>query len=169
MEVLTTQTKNNNVSNVDRRAIYNLILDKSVEGRLIPRALKIVASQFLVSIGTIQRIWKQGKIVVYIHIDVSHKRTKNCGSKRIEVDYDWICEIPVRQRTTVRSLPYATKVSKSTLHRSLKLESYGDIQMLLSLFLKEENKKIDCNFVYHSSSLPPDSTFLGTNNTIHID
>ena len=172
METSITRIKKNDLSNVDRRAIYNVLLDgKNVEGRLKPGVLKTVASQFLVSTRTIQRIWKQGKNSG-VHADVSHKRTKNCGRKRIEVDYDRIREIPLRQRTTVRSLSYAVKVSKSTLHRSLKSGVLRRHSNAIKPFLKEENKKDRLRFclsMLDSSSLPHDPIFLGMYNTIHID
>ena len=47
------------LSNDERRVICESLLLKSVDGKLKQGVTKIVASQFSVSMRTIQRIWKQ--------------------------------------------------------------------------------------------------------------
>ena len=47
------------LSNDERRAIYESLLLKNVDGKLKQGVTKMVASQFSVSMLTIQRIWKQ--------------------------------------------------------------------------------------------------------------
>ena len=80
------------LSNDERRAIYESLLLKSVDGKLKQGVTKMVASQFSVSMRTIQRTWKQSKSNG-IHVDVSHKRTGNCGCKRVQIDLTEIPEI----------------------------------------------------------------------------
>ena len=107
------------LSNDKRRAIYKSLLLKSVDGKLKQGVTKMVASQFLVSMRTIQRIWKQSKSND-IHVDVSHKRTRNYGRKRVQIDLTQIPEIPLRQRTTLASLACSMNTNKVTLFRLLK-------------------------------------------------
>jgi len=61
--------------------MYHELLRKSVDGKLPREVTKAVASSFSVSMRTVQRIWKRAK-ESEAH-DVSHRKTKNYGGKRI--------------------------------------------------------------------------------------
>jgi len=87
------------LSNEERTSIYHELLQKSVDGKLRKYATKEVALASSVSLKTIQRIWKRGK-ESETH-DVSHRKTKNCGRKRITIDEEKIREVPLRQRTSI--------------------------------------------------------------------
>jgi hypothetical protein len=56
--------------------------------------VELVESQFSVSRCIVQRIWRQGKISG-THVNVSHKRFKKFGRKKIELDLNKICELPL--------------------------------------------------------------------------
>jgi len=63
------------LSNEIRRAIYESLLEKSTKGRLKKGVTKSVATQFSVSMRTVQRIWKRGKESGAC-ADVSHRMKK---------------------------------------------------------------------------------------------
>lgn len=113
-------TGKKNLCNVDRMAVYNALLGKSIEGKLMRGALESVGSKFSVSRSTVQRIWRQGKNSG-VHVNVSHKKAKICGREKIELDLNKIRELPLRQRTTIQSIACALNIGKSTLHRYLRL------------------------------------------------
>ncbi|KAK4727991.1 hypothetical protein R3W88_032908 [Solanum pinnatisectum] len=111
---MTTKLLNND----ERRALYEMLLRKSINGKLKKTDQRVVASQFLVSLLTVQRIWEQSGHGLYD--DVSHHKTKNCVRKRIEMDYNLFREIPLHKRMNLRSLAWSMNMTKSTLARRLK-------------------------------------------------
>jgi hypothetical protein len=159
-----------NLLNENRMAIFNVVLGRSFEGRLIKGTLDMVGSHFGVSRSTIQRIWKRGK-ESGVHVNVSHKR-KNCGRRKTQIDFDGIRDIPLHKRTSVRSTSYALNVSKSTLHRALKSGVIRRHSNAIKPYLKEENKRARLQFclsMLDPTSLPHDPTFVGMYNMVHID
>lgn len=83
-------------------AIYRVLLEKSVDGKLKKNTTKEVQEMFNIkNVRTIQRIWKIHKRTpTSIDVDVSSRRKKNCGHKRIEVDLRRVREIELPQQTT---------------------------------------------------------------------
>ena len=53
-------------------------------------------------------------------VDVSSKKMRNVGRKRIQLDHVKVYEVPLRCCTNIRSLAKALNVPKSTLHRCVK-------------------------------------------------
>jgi hypothetical protein len=67
-----------------RRAVYAMLLEGAVDGRL-PAGLSLQVSLAMnVSLRCVQRIWTQGHRGGCIHA-VRSKKAKNCGRKRIEL------------------------------------------------------------------------------------
>lgn len=132
--------KNRNLSNDERRAIYDMLLQKSVDGKLKKGTIQLVASFFSIGIRTIQRIWKQAA-TNDAYVDVSHRRTKNCGHKRIHVDLDRLRDIPLHQRTTICSLSHSMNMKKSTLFRRLQEGEIRRHSNAIKPFLKEDNMR----------------------------
>lgn len=161
------------MTNNERQAIYIALLQRSVDGKLKRDTTKIVASIFGVSIRTIQRIWKQSKNNSNNGvIDVSHRRTKNCGRKRVQLDFQRIQEIPLSRRTTLDSLSCALNVGKTTLFRNLKLGNIRRHSNAIKPFLKEENKRTRLQFcisMLERNTLAHDPTFVDMYNVVHID
>jgi hypothetical protein len=171
LEAPTSIRPKKNLSNEIRRAIYESLLEKSTEGRLKRGVTKSVATQFSVSIRTVQRIWKRGKESGAC-ADVSHRMTKNCGRKRIELDLDRIREVPFSRRTTVRDLAFALNTSKDTIHRLLKLGVIRRHSNPIKPALTEDNKRARLRFcisMLDSASLPRDPIFSGMYNIVYID
>ena len=158
------------MSNEERRAIYHILLQKSVDGKISKGVTNMVASSFSVSIRTIQRIWKQSKESGTC--DVSHKKTINCGRKRVQIDHAQFREIPLSQRTTLRSLSYALNTNASSLCRLLKSGIIRRHSNAIKPLLKEENRRSRLQFclsMLEDDSIPHDPAFKNMYNIIHID
>ncbi|WOH00507.1 hypothetical protein DCAR_0519872 [Daucus carota subsp. sativus] len=92
--------------------------------------------------------------------DVSHSKTKNCGRKRIVVDWDKFEILSLTQRKTLCDA--ATGFSTSLLSSNLKQRPS----------LMEDNKKVRLKFclsMLDKNSLPHESKFMNMNNIVHID
>lgn len=79
-----------------------MLLHSSRGGKLEPGIVKWMASLYSVSIHVIYRIWNQVKETG----DACHKRTQNCGRKRVQVDIATVREVPLSKRQTIRSLAH---------------------------------------------------------------
>ncbi|KAL7141990.1 hypothetical protein ABFS83_08G092000 [Erythranthe nasuta] len=163
--------KKKNLTNNERQAVYTMLQQKSNNGRLGKEVTRLVASQFSVSMRTIQRIWKQtdyGRA----HANVHHRKTKNCGRKIVEIDFERIRGIPLHRRTTIRSLACSLQTKKSTLFRRFKSGEIRRHSNAIKPFLKEENKKLRLQFcisMLERDSIPHDPRFIGMYNFVHID
>ena len=92
----TTVRKKKFLSNEQRWAIYTTLLEKNVNRKLKRTTTNEVATLFSVSLLTIQRIWKRAKDTPHgTNVNVSHKKTKNCGSKRVQVDLNKFIDVPL--------------------------------------------------------------------------
>jgi hypothetical protein len=137
-------------------------------GRLKKGTYKSVASLYSVSISAIKRIWMRFKETG----DVSHKKTKNCGRKRVQIDRDQFRRIPFSKRSTLRDLESELKVSKSSLHRSQKHGTIRRHSNSIKPFIKEENKIVRLKFILsmlENGTIPHDPTFKTMHNIVYID
>ena len=99
-----------------------------------------MASSFSVSKRTIQRIWKRAK-ESETHV-VSHRKTKNCGHKRIEIDPNQIREVPLRKRRTIQSLAWVLNTNPTSVFRLLKKRIIRRHSNSIKPSLKEETKDL---------------------------
>ncbi|OMP08373.1 hypothetical protein COLO4_06538 [Corchorus olitorius] len=106
------------LSNNECMVIYETLLEKSIDRKLKKGMTATVASLYSVFIHTDQRIWKQSGYGE--HGDVSHKRTKNCGQKRVELGLALFKDIPLRKRTSLAALACAINMRRTTLFRIFK-------------------------------------------------
>ena len=104
---------------------------------------------------------------------MSQKKTKkNCGCKRIQIDYAHFCKIPLSKRITFQSLAYALNTNKTSLGRLLKLEFIWCHSNAMKLTLKEENKVSQlqfCLLMLKGCRIPCELIFISMHNIIHID
>ena len=162
------------LSNEQRHAVYVALRAKSVNGKISRTATETVASVLGVSKRVIQRIWKQAKDTSNNGgtLDVSHRRIKNCGRKKVTIDMQQFSRIPLAKRTTLRSMSYATKISKTTLQRRKEDGTLKRHSNPIKPVLKEENKRERLQFcvsMLEKESIPHDPQFINMNNIIHID
>jgi hypothetical protein len=104
--------------------------------------------------------------------DVSHKKTKNCGRKRVQIDRDQFRRIPFSKRSNLRDLESQLKVSKSSLHRSQKRGTIRRHSNSIKPFIKEENKIVRLKFILsmlENGTIPHDPTFKTMHNIVYID
>lgn len=153
------------LSNEERTAIYHQLLQKNVDGKLRRGITNVMASSFSVSRRTIQCIWKRAK-ESEIH-DVSHRKTKNCGRKRIQIDPNQISQIPLRQRTNIWSLYFAMKTNPTSVFRLLKSGVIRRHSNVINPPLKEENKRVRLEFCLSMlEGIPHDPMFKSMHNII---
>lgn len=132
---MSLRSSKKNMNMKEGRVLYDLLIQKSVNGKLEKGVIKEVASQCFVSTKTMGRFWKKIK-ENDMHDDViSHKRMETCDRKRVQIDLAKLCDIPLNQRTNLRTLSFAMNVDKSTLSRHLKVgnirrEIFEGTQML---------------------------------------
>ncbi|KAI5387909.1 uncharacterized protein LOC127103324 [Lathyrus oleraceus] len=156
------------LSNEERMYIYHELLQKSVDGKLRKGATNEVASSNSVPLRTVQRIWKRAKESETR--DVSHRKTKNCGRKRISIDENQIRELPFSQRTNIRSLAFALKTNPTSVSRLIKSGAIRRNSNAIKPLLKEENKISRLEFCLSMlEGTPHDPMFKSMHNIIHID
>uniref|UniRef100_A0A0A9C9N9 Uncharacterized protein n=1 Tax=Arundo donax TaxID=35708 RepID=A0A0A9C9N9_ARUDO len=70
----------------------------------------------------VQAIWRTATNYVQegLPVDVSCKRAKQSGCKKVDIDWSLVATIPLNKRTTIRSLAKELHVKKSTLHKLFK-------------------------------------------------
>lgn len=161
------------LTNIQRQAIYLSLLEKSNNGKLKKDTTKSVALLFSVSMTTVQRIWRRAKESSNKEeVDVSHRRTKNCGRKKLQMDVERFKNIPLSRRTSLRSVACAMDVSKSTLIRWKKRGEIKRHTNPLKPILKDENKRARLQFcmtMLDKETLPHDPSFINMYNVVHID
>jgi hypothetical protein len=83
-ETQPLQKKRSFLDNTQRRIIYEILINSSCEGKLNCGIVKKVAFAYSVSTDVIYQIWRQ----INETGDACHKKTKNCGRKRVEIDFE---------------------------------------------------------------------------------
>ena len=145
-------------NNEERAAIYSALLQNSVDGKLHKGDTVMVASQFSVSVRTVEHIWKRGK-ESEMH-DVSQRKAKTCGRKRIQIDLGQFREIPLRKRTTIRSLACALNRNPTSVFRLLRSGVIRRHSNAIKLLLKEENRRRRLEFCLSTlEGVPHNPTF----------
>jgi AraC-like DNA-binding protein len=105
-------------------------------------------------------------------VDVSSKRPKNCGRKKVHIDLSIIATIPLHKRSTIRKLANELGVSKTSLHRLFKQGVLRCHSNSLKHFLKEANKKERlrwCLSMLDPTTMATKPKFIDMENIIHID
>ncbi|XP_031277988.1 uncharacterized protein LOC116136410 [Pistacia vera] len=121
----------------------------------------------------VQRIWQQGKEnEVLDNTNVFSKKALNCGRKRHQIDVNQFQNIPLRRRTTLRSLSATTNLSVTTLFRRLKEGSIRRHSNSIKPLLNVENMKARIRFclsmIEHGNN-PNCLRFVTMENIIHVD
>ncbi|XP_022042021.1 uncharacterized protein LOC110944677 [Helianthus annuus] len=174
MENSVNSRKKTNLTNEQRQSIYQMLLQQSVDGGLKSETTRDAATLFSVSTRTISRIWHDVKLQLQhgTVVDVSSKRANVIRRKRVQIDFAGISQIPLRRRTTIRSLAKAINVSKTTMHRRIKEGALKAHTNAIKPDLTDENKKTRLVFCLSSvtRSLSNGSpVFHDMFNVIHID
>ncbi|KAL4560955.1 hypothetical protein LXL04_033112 [Taraxacum kok-saghyz] len=175
MENCTNPSTKKNTTLAERQAIYQFLLQKSIDGELKKGSISEVASIFSVSKRTISRIWHQAKIHVDqgLPIDLSSNKPMAVGRKRVQINLSQVSEIPLRRRANIRSLAKSINVSKSTMDRRIKEGVIRPHTNAIKPTLTHENKsarlELCLSKITTQSLLSPIPTFYDMFNVVHID
>ncbi|KAI5382333.1 uncharacterized protein LOC127110547 [Lathyrus oleraceus] len=158
------------LNNEDRKAICQILLCSSdANGNLIGiGVVERVAASYNVHRSFIYRIWKQLKDTG----NVCHNRTQNCGRKRVQLDLELMCQVPLSKRSTYRSLACALNIPKTSLVRLHKVGVIRRHTNTLKPYLKEDNMIARLRFclsMIDKNSLPHDPKFISMHNIVFID
>ncbi|XP_010516452.1 PREDICTED: uncharacterized protein LOC104792102 [Camelina sativa] len=160
-------------SNAHRWAVYNALLERSVNGKLGKSTKREVSNLLRMHIRTVQRIWRQAKATpAGVLVDVSQRRKNRCGRKKILIDIQRIIDTPLHRRTTLRTLAEALGISHSTLYKRVKEGLLRRHSNALKPHLKEENKVARLRFclsMLDPNSLNHEPKFIDMYNIVHID
>lgn len=165
-----TVRKKKFLSNEQRWAIYTALLEKNVNDKLKRTTTNEVATLFLVSLRTVR---KRAKDTPHgTNVNVSHKKTKNYGRKRDQVDLNKIIDVPLHKRTTLRSLASALNMNHNTLFKLLKEGLIRRYSNAIKPHLKNHHKRAQLQFclsVIDHTSLPDEPKFIDMYNIVYID
>ncbi|XP_010431358.1 PREDICTED: uncharacterized protein LOC104715665 [Camelina sativa] len=142
-----------------------------VLGRTVTRE---VSNYFSVPILMVQKIWRRAIETVHNTgtVDVSHRRSINCGRKRILIEPHQVTDIPLHKRTTLRSMAIAMNVSLTTLFRRKKEGFIRRHTNSIKPHLKEDNLKGRLQFcisMLDKHTIPHEPKFVDMYNMVHID
>ncbi|CAL9228744.1 unnamed protein product, partial [Arabidopsis halleri] len=144
-----------------------------VDGKLKKNTTREVSDLFSVPIWTVQRIWRRAiETTNNGKVDVSQRRTGNCGRKRISLDMDQVASVPLHKRTTLRTFSMALGMSLGTLHRRKKEGAIRRHSNPVKPLLKEDNLRGRLQFcisMLDKNSLPHEPKFIDMYNIVHID
>jgi hypothetical protein len=107
-----------------------------------------------------------------VAVDVSSRKPKNTGRKKVVVDLSMVTSVSLLQRSTIRSLAGAIGMSKSAVHRCYKEGLIRRHSNTLKPYLKEANKKERlqwCLSMLDPPSLPNNPKFIEMKYIIHTD
>ncbi|GJZ86447.1 transposase, Tc1-like protein [Tanacetum coccineum] len=111
-----------NTTSSERHAIYQELLQLSLDGELIRGSLDYVAKNFGLCRKIVSRIWHKAKLQAHngSNVDLSSNMPRVVGRKKVQIDLSLVTEVPLRQCSNIRALAKSVSVSKSTMHRRIK-------------------------------------------------
>ncbi|MFI5421695.1 MAG: hypothetical protein ACHQ1H_12070 [Nitrososphaerales archaeon] len=166
-----------NFTNEERRAIYEFLLSRGIDGKLKFGSLKEAAKHFQCSSRTVSRVWHRGQQSIVnrsLAADVSARIRGHSGRKQLQIDISQnIKGIPLRNRKNIRSLAFALGLSKSTVHRRVMAGIIKRHTNALKPFLTEENKiariKFALSMIDPATVLSDSPHFHSQLDHVHLD
>jgi hypothetical protein len=162
------------LTNKQRWEVYQELLKDSNSGRLKKTSTADVASKLGHSRRQVQSVWrlvndciKEGR-----EVDVTHKKSKNCGRKRIVAPLAQVQSIPKRKRQTLSALCHAIHMSKTTLFMRFKQGYLRRISSSLKPVLKDGNKKQRLRFcvrMVDQNTIHNEPQFVDMEDIVHLD
>ena len=133
-----------NLTDEERNGVVHYLLTQYDGSKINKGAINAAASKFKVSRQTISSIWKEAKMQMQsdtVAIDVSSKIQQNSGRKKRDRDsiLSKIAEIPLRLRSTLRSMAHAIQEPKTTVYRIFKEGMLKRVSNSLKPLLKGDN------------------------------
>jgi hypothetical protein len=152
-------------------AIYCMLLERCVDGRLGKNVTKEVSEISKIPLRTVQDIWKKAKEKGGVE-GILSKKPKNCGRKRIDFDPEALKQIEPRFRTTLGDVASRLNMSRTTLWKRLKEGKLRKHTNAIKSTLTDENQRRRvqwCLDSFDPTSLPEEPTFSGMYRIVHID
>ncbi|MEN9567333.1 MAG: hypothetical protein RLZZ69_2529 [Cyanobacteriota bacterium] len=167
------RTSDNSVlSNDQRQRVYELILEKSQNGIPKKGSFKEIASLFKVHPKTIKRIWTRGRQSLAEGASSADVSSRFKGkSPKTDTDLkDRVQNIPLRLRSSIRSLSAALGMPKSTLHDRFKAGELRRHSNSIKPLLTDENRKARLRFCLSMViENEPSPVFEDMLDCVHID
>jgi hypothetical protein len=162
------------LSDQQRRSIYETLLAISKDGKTPFKAFYPLAQQYGVSERTIRRVWNRARNSLVSgsgHAVLTSLRFGRKGPTSVSLNAEAYKAIDLRLRRTIRSAANAAGVSKSVLHRKLQTGEIRRHTNAIKPLLTEENKLKRLKFALNeanSESLGP-RVFADQFDRVHID
>ncbi|XP_047084111.1 uncharacterized protein LOC124695299 [Lolium rigidum] len=162
------------LTNKQRWQVYQELLKDSNSGGLKKRSTADVARKLGHGLRQVQEVWRLVKVCIREgrEVDVSHRKTKNCGRKRIVAPLEQVRSIPKRKRQTLRALCHAIHMSKTTLFMRFKQGYLRRHSNSLKPVLKDRNKKERlrfCTSMIDQNTIHTGPQFVDMENIVHLD
>lgn len=156
-----------------RYQVYEALLERSSNLKLKRKTTTIVDNLFSIPRPLVRSIWRKAMKCREqgIFVDLRSKKVQ-CGRQRVQVDLSQVATIPLRKRTTIRSLARELHVSRSTLHRVFKEGKIRRHSNTLKPYLRDENKRARlryCVSMLDLATLKDHPNFIDMCYIIHID
>ncbi|KAF0710382.1 hypothetical protein As57867_005530, partial [Aphanomyces stellatus] len=167
-----------NLTDVERRVVYERLLAASIGGILPQGATADVARDFGCSTRTVARVWVRGKQSLRegsLVAVVDAKMRGNCGPKFKLSDDDIevaVKTVPHEDRQTLRTMSAACQVAKSTLHRRMKNNPrFNARSSYVKPLLTDKHKATRVDFVksFLRPALNSYHVFANMHNIVHVD
>ncbi len=173
----TRESKNQNnrkpnAKNEERVALVLFLSQRHKNGRLIKGAIEEAEKIFPFKRASIQLIWKKARPGVLdpsIVVDISNQKKGKSGrkAKYSEGDLATMGDVPLRQRTTLRSLSFAMSIPRTSLWRLLKTGKIVRHSNTVKPLLSDQNKVARVEFC--RSFVETSMHFNHMLNYVHID
>ncbi|CAN6347256.1 unnamed protein product, partial [Urochloa humidicola] len=165
--------KRTSLTDEQRVQVYEALLQRSNNLKLKRKTSITVANLFGIPRSLVRSIWRKAMKCREqgIPVDLKSKKVLS-GRRKVEVDLSQVAAIPLRKRTTIRSLASELKVSRSTLHRAFKEGKIRRHSNTLKPYLKDANKKSHlryCVSMIDPNSVQDHPTFIDMRCIVHID
>lgn len=162
------------LTNEQRHAVYEYLLEHSSNGKPKHGSIKTAAGLFSVCPKTIHTIWQQGRLSIRngaIAADVSAHKAGHVGRKKKEINLDQLKKIPLRQRQNIRSLASALGASKTIIHSRIQEGLIKPHSNAMKPLLTDGNKRARLEFCISQLKINPPNKpiFHDMMNIVHID
>lgn len=173
MEIIELHARKNTTT-AERHAIYQELLQLSLNGELERGSFTLVARKFGLCRKTVSRIWHKAKLQIDngSNVDLSSNMPGVVGRKKVQINLSLVTEVPLRQRSNIRALAKSVSVSKSTMHRRIKEGVLRPHSNAIKPDLTHENKKARLRFclsMVDRSLFSTSPKFYDMFNIVHID
>jgi hypothetical protein len=158
----------------DRQLLKDFLLERVQDGQLRRNSIRDGAALVSVSIGTVSRLWAKWKVAHANSLNGEWDVTsgKKANGRPVKYPRDEfvqeVCQVPLRNRSTVRLLQGAVGVSKTTIHRMINKENVlRPHTSSLKPMLTDVNKMARLEFCLNEQG--PNGLYNAMFDRVHVD